>query len=108
MAVSIRRAIQDKQAQGINERRAYYFSTIPWLGTSAAPSAPVVTVYDITKPTWVNVTSTCVSGVASVLADVVTTGLIIALTAGHNYRVEVLFVGNGNTEIMYFELLGER
>lgn len=80
--------------QGKDEIIAYTLTTTPW---GSSPSSVVVTLWDITSPAWTEVTSTMLSGAASVLGDVITTPLVTGLTAGNVYRLEIKFSTGGNT-----------
>ena len=104
MTIVSRQVVEGRQGQGEDERVAYSLTTTPW-GT--LPSSPVVKIYDITSGARTDVSSTCLSGSASVVDNVVLTPLVIALTAGRLYRMEIKFVSGGNTFEPYVEIAAE-
>lgn len=77
--------------QGKDEKVAYWFLTTPW-GT--APSNAVAKIYDQAKS---DVSATCLSGAVVIAGDKITCPLVISLTPGIIYRLEVKFEVNGNT-----------
>lgn len=89
-----REVIQGAQLQGADEKIAYRLTTTPWGST---PSSVVVKCYDITTGARTDVTSTNLSGSASVDGDVITCPILQTLTAGNTYRMEIQFVSGGNT-----------
>jgi hypothetical protein len=106
----IKRAVKEgRQLQGTDERIAYTLTTTPW-GTS--PGSLVVKIFDITAGTAstlrVDKTTTMLSGAASALGDVITTPLVIGLTPGQLYRMEIQFVCAGNTFEAYVDILAEQ
>lgn len=82
------------QLQGKDEIIAYELTTTPW---GSSPTNVAVTLWDVTAATWTDVSSTMLSGAASVAGDVITTPLVTGLTAGSTYRLEVKFSTGGNT-----------
>lgn len=101
-----RHVSEGRQGQGQDEIIAYSITTTPWGGT---PANVVVKAYEIaSNGAYTDVTSTVLSGSASVVTDVITTPLVTSLTAGKLYRVEVKWTFGGNTLECYFEILGER
>jgi hypothetical protein len=83
--------------QGEDERLAYTIDTTRWQCT--APTGVAVYLYSIDGVTGAktDVSSTKLSGAASVAGAVITTPLVVSLTAGTLYRMEVQWVYNGNT-----------
>ncbi|HMN11163.1 MAG TPA: hypothetical protein PKD55_02415 [Bellilinea sp.] len=77
--------------QGEDERIPYPIDTTPWGGS---PSNPVITIKD---STGADVTAAHTLGVATVNGDKVITPLIINLTKGATYRLEVMFDTGGKT-----------
>lgn len=107
MASSKRRVQQHPDPQGINESLRYTVDTTPWGGSPTAPIA--ITVLDVTdSPSGTDVTSSVVTGVASVQANVITTPYLGALTLNHVYHVFVRWVSGGQTLETWFELRAER
>lgn len=94
---SEREARESPVEQGVDEKRAYTFD-FTGLGTST-PSNPAVTVYDITDPaTRVDVTETVMpTNSPGASGAIVTTSLLVALTAGHVYRIECRADGPGGS-----------
>ncbi len=91
---SSRKFKESPMPQGPGEIVAYLLTTTPW---GSSPTSPVVTI----KQNGLDITSDVTSGSASVSSDVVTTPLIQNLTAGKEYRIEVLFVTGGNTFVAH-------
>jgi len=76
--------------QGSNETISYAIDFADW-GT---PSSPACTLWQGTT----NVTSTNLSGSASVTGDIVTTPAVKTLTAGSEYVMKCVVTISGNTE----------
>ncbi len=87
--------------QGADERIAYLLTTTPW-GTS--PASPEVKLYsqNVSTGALTDVSTTNLTGTASAAGDVITTPLVIGLSDGTRYRMEIKFVCGGNT----FEAFG--
>jgi hypothetical protein len=102
--VTSRQVVETDLHQGVNESIAYTITTTPW---GSSPSAVVVTAYDITTGDFVDVSATVLSGVASVIGDVITLPKLQSLTARRRYRVDVKFTCSGNTFEPYFIVQGE-
>lgn len=100
-----REIVEGKQVQGIDESIAYTVTTTPW---GSSPVSVSVKAYDITGPAYTDVSSTVLSGAASVSGDVITTPVLTALTEDHRYRVEVKFTCSGNTYEAYFFVDAEK
>jgi hypothetical protein len=106
MSSSKRRVQQHPMPQGTSEVVAYTLTTTPWGGS---PSAPVVTVLDVTdSPSGTDVTATVCSGSASVSGDVITTPLIRSLTQDHIYHLFVRWTAGGETLEAWAEIRAER
>jgi len=90
--------------QGADEQIAYQLTTTPWGST---PTSVDVKCYDITTGARTDVTSTNMTGTASVAGDVITCPKLTALTAGSTYRVEVKFTSGGNVWEAYFIVKAE-
>ena len=105
-ARTVSRTIVEAQpiAQGADESVVYGVTTTAW-GT---PTIPVVAkIYRITGGTHVDVTATCMTGDASVLANVISVPLIHSLGKDQQYRVDVTFFCEPSTFEFYFLLSGE-
>jgi hypothetical protein len=76
--------------QGQDEEIAYGILTTEW---GSNPTSVSVKLYD-TDGT--DVSSTSLSGSASVSGDTITTPVVKLLTAGEKYRLEVKFTCSGN------------
>ena len=98
-----REIIESPIFQGEDEEIAYTVTTTPW---GSSPTNVAVVAKDMTDNNAV-VTSTVLSGSASVSGDVITTPKVQNLVAGHKYRIEVKFTTGGNVLECYFELAGE-
>ncbi len=79
--------------QGIDERVAYTVDTTKWPGTGS-PTGIVVKTFD---EAGTDTSVTNLSGAASESAGIITTPLVIALTAGDRFRLEVQWVKSGDT-----------
>jgi hypothetical protein len=91
MAVS-REVKESPLRQGVDEEIAYKLTTTPW---GSSPGTVSVAAYDVTT-TRTLVTSTVLSGSASVSGDVITTPVVKSLTADSVYRIEIKFTCSGN------------
>ena len=93
-----------KYLQGNDETRIYTITSTPFGST---PTNVSVKAYDVTGGTRTDVTSTVLSGNATVVGDVITLPALTGLTAGKGYRVEVKFTSGGNTFEPYIEVQAE-
>lgn len=93
-----------KYTQGNDETIIYSVTTTSWGST---PTNVSVKAYDVTGGTRTDVTSTVLSGNATVVGDVITLPALTGLTAGKGYRVEVQFSTGGNTFEPYLEIQAE-
>ena len=84
------------------DERVAYQVTID--ASYASPSTPVCTLYDTADES--DVSSTKLSGSAAINSQVFTSPLVIALVAGHTYRLEFQFVSGGNTFEPYLMIVG--
>lgn len=103
MAVS-REIKESPLLQGADEIIAYQLITTPWGST---PSSVEVKCFDVTAGAREDVTSTNLSGSASVNGDTITCPLLQTLTAGKTYRLEIKFVISGNTFEAYAVIKAE-
>lgn len=97
----IREVAEGRLVQGEDEQIAYTLTTTNW---GASPSAPACTLYDISDGNRTDVSTTKLSGSASVNGNVITAPLVIGLVVGHFYRLEFQFVCSGNTFEAYVEI----
>jgi len=88
--------------QGTDESIAYTIDFTRW-GT---PSSPTVTLYDETAAE--DVSSTNLTGSASVDSNEVTTPAVHSLTRGHNYRLSCVVTIDGNTMSAFLRIKAER
>jgi len=102
--VVIREIAQGELRQGADERIVYQLTTTNW---GSSPSAPVVKLYDVTHGSRTDVSTTNLSGSASVSGDVITAPLVYGLTAGNMYRLEWQFICSGNTFEAYASIVAE-
>ncbi len=91
------------QAQGIDEQTIYTVTTTPWGST---PTSVTVVAKDESAANQ-DVSSTVLSGTASVNGDVITLPVLKSLTQGHQYRIEVKFTCSGNVFECFFEVQAE-
>jgi hypothetical protein len=101
-----RAVTQNPLVQGVDETIAYTITTTPW-GT--APTSVAVKAYKMTSPdVYTDVTSTVLSGTATVSGDIITLPALTALTLDNPYRVETKFTCSGNVFECYFVVTAER
>lgn len=109
MSSSIRRVREGQQPQGSREEIAYALTTTPW---GSNPNTVEITVFDVTAArgdeNWIDVTSTTTSGTLTVVGDVITTPLIVNLTPGRLYRVEIVFRAGVHRFVAWMEIRAER
>ncbi len=100
-----RQIIEGRLIQGVDERIVYTLTTTPW---GSDPTGIQVKAYDTTANAKTDVSATVLAGQPSATGDVITLPMLIGLTDGHLYRIEVLFVCSGNTFEAYAEVLAEQ
>lgn len=86
--------------QGEDESIAYVFDWAA-VGTPTSPTVVVKTAENI------DVSTTCLSGAASVASDTVITPLVTALTSGNTYRLECKVTISGNIYEAYCDIIAE-
>lgn len=96
---------ESKLLQGIDETIAYKLTTTPW---GSSPGSVAVKAYDISNGAYTDVTATVLSGSASASGDDITCPALTALTAGHEYRLEIKFTCSGNVFEAYAIFIAER
>ena len=100
------RAVQENPiVQGQDEKLTYTLTVTPW---GSDPSGVVVTAYDVTWGEYVDVSDKVLNGMPAAAGDVVTLPSVENLTAGHNYRIEILWLSGGNTFECFVDIKGER
>lgn len=97
-----RECVESPLVQGTDEQIVYQLTTTPW---GASPSSITVKLYDKTAGT--DVSSTCLSGSASAVGDVITTPVVKSLVADHKYRLEIKFTTVGNIMEAYTIIYGQ-
>ena len=91
---NIREIKENMIFQGEEESIVYSLTTTPW-GTG--PTTTQATIYTVVGDTYTNLTTTNMTGAASIVNDVITLPTIHSLTAGTLYRVQVWFTAaSGN------------
>ncbi len=102
MKAEDREIIESPLYQGEDESIAYSLTTTPW---GSSPTSIVVTAFELDGT---DVSSTVLSGSASVTNDVITMPAIVSLTDGKVYRIEVKFTdSDGNIWEPYFYVNGQ-
>lgn len=105
MSSSVRRAIQGRQPQGVQEEIAYTLTSTPW---GSSPTLASFAVLDTTSSQpGTDVTTTVAPGTPTIVGDVITTPLIKDLTVDHIYRVELGFRCGAQKFVAWFELEAE-
>ena len=99
------RQFLEKQYQGEDEEIAYTVDTATYGGT---PTAVAVKLYSFDGRAYTDVSTTCLSGAASVVSDTITTPTVEALTPNVMYRMEVKFTSGGNIYEPWGWIIGER
>lgn len=114
MTVS-REIIEGLQLQGEDEKIAYRINTANFSADPDSPSTPasvtsakIFTVTGGGKLVYTDVTATNMTGAASISGQYITLPVIASLVDGTKYRIEVLFVLEGQTFEAYGHILGER
>ena len=87
--------------QGADEQIAYTLTTTPWGNT------PTSVAVVLKNSAGTDVSSTCLSGSASVSGDVITTPIVKSLTADAQYRLEIKFTISGNIVETWANLFGQ-
>ena len=101
-----RKVSESPITQGISEEIAYQFD----FGAIGTPSSPVVTLRKLTgyKNKGYNLgDEVTVTGAASVLLNVVTTGVVSGLEAKHGYRLSCYADVDSNYIELYVDIWGE-
>jgi len=100
-----REFINSPVPQGEDETVYYRLTITPWGGT---PVSVAVKLYDVTKGARTDVSSTKLSGAATVNGDMITTPGVTGLVEGHVYRLEIKFISSGNTLEAFGSIVAER
>jgi hypothetical protein len=96
-----RRIIESPLYQGVDEQIAYTLTTTPW---GSSPSSVAVV---LKNSAGTDVSSTCLSGSASVAGDVITTPVVKSLTADAIYRLEIKFTVSSNIMEVWADIYGQ-
>ena len=84
--------------QGEDEQLVYSVTTTNW---GSSPTSVSVVAKDVSSAN-ADVSSTVLSGDATVAGDVISSPTVKSLTAGNRYRIEVKFTSEGNVLEGYF------
>lgn len=101
MVTNTREFYNSPLRQGTTEKRAYRCRTLEGM----TPTSVTITVWNETTNADATVAST--EGTSTVAANVITTLLIKALTAGHVYRVNVQWTSGSEIVNRYFRVEAE-
>jgi len=101
MEANDRRIIESPLYQGVDEQVAYTLTVTPW-GSSPSSVAAV-----LKNAAGTDLSSTKLSGSASVAGDVITTPKVISLVADTQYRLEIKFTCSGNIFEAYADIWGQ-
>jgi len=92
--------------QGRDEQIIYTLTTTPW---GSSPSAVIVTLYDvIDDDNWTDLSSTLLSGSATVNGDVITLPKVLSMVSDHDYRLEVQFTSGGSVFEAFALIKGQK
>ena len=91
-------------AQGADEKIAYWVDVSTWSDT---PITPTAALYDITTGARVDVTSTSMTGSATLAGTIFTAPYVYALTSGNVYRGEGKFYDGANVFEFFFIINAE-
>jgi hypothetical protein len=103
--MTIRREITESPlTQGEDERIAYHITTTPW---GSSPANLLAKIYDVSANERVDVSDTNLAGSASANGDTISTPLVVGLTPGRFYRLEVQFTCDANVFECYAQIKAE-
>ena len=102
MIAPAREILEGPLYQGVDEEIKYKLTTTPWGSSPSSPSAVIKIL-----PADTDVSSTCLSGSASAVGDVITLPTVKSLTAGTEYRLEVKFTVGGNVMEAWVKVIGQ-
>lgn len=100
-----REIVQSPLNQGADEQIAYTLTTTPW---GSSPTSVAVTLFSYSGTAYTDVSSTLLSGTASVSGDIITLPKVINLVADTRYRLEIKFTSGSNIFEPYAWINGER
>jgi len=103
MATVSREVKEGEQLQGADEQIVYTLTTTNW---GSSPGTVSVVAKDMTNAET-DVSTTVLSGSATVVADVITLPVLKSLTRDHRYRVEVKFTCGTSIFEAYFYVLAQ-
>jgi hypothetical protein len=99
----IREVVEGIQHQGVDEEIAYSVTTTPY---GPGPTNVAIVAKDVTN-SYLDVSSTVLTGSSSVVGDVITLPKLKGLTLNHLYRIEVKFSSGGDIFEPYFLVQAE-
>jgi hypothetical protein len=88
-------------AQRTSEKVTYAVLTTKW---GSEPDNAVVTLWDMIEADWVDVSATCLDGVAAVEGDTITLPKVQNLEVNHTYFLDVQFDSGENTLAFYLRI----
>ena len=103
MAEDVRELSESPIEQGVDERISYRLDTTTW-GGGPTPTSVAVSIYDSNRT---DLSSTKLSGAASIADEYVSTPLVVDLEDGKLYRLEIKFVVSGQTFEPYCYIYGK-
>ena len=89
-----RQVAESPLTQGKDEVIVYKLATSNW---GSSPTGVEVKLFDVTAGAYSDVSVTSLSGAATVSGDEITLPAVQALSAGHDYRLEIKFTSGANT-----------
>jgi len=101
-----RMVVESPIYQGEDEQIVYTLTTTPWGST---PTNVAVTLYSVsTLMEYTDVSSTCLSGSASVDGDTITTPIVKLLVEDTLYQLEIKFTCSGNVLEAFCLIRGQK
>lgn len=92
--------------QGKDERKTYATRVEP---AGSAPTSPTIKAYDVTGGIYEEVTTTVFpSGLPSASGNVITWPELRNLLQDHEYRIELMYLLNGDTDEPYCRVFCDR
>jgi len=99
--MTVRHVKENPHKQGEDERVAYVLDTTNWGGYSSDATCV------LKDSTGVNISETNLSGTIDTTGVLITSPLVIGLTAGEDYRLEFKWVYSGNTLEAWLDIEAE-
>ena len=101
MDTTTRRIVESPLYQGVDEQIAYTLTTTPW------GSSPTSVAVVLKNSAGTDVSSTYLSGSASVSGNVITTPVVKSLVVDAWYRLEIKFTCSGNIFEAFADIVGQ-